>query len=74
MMMRETDEVQTQAGIPLDLSMNSCTAIIYSVNYVTGTYHYSFSLTNCVPTWNFQVTWMNFVGVNFYELEILCNK
>lgn len=32
-----------------DLCMNSCTAIIYSVNDVTGTYHYSFSLTNCVP-------------------------
>lgn len=22
----------------------------------------------------FQVTWMNFVGGNFYESEILCNK
>lgn len=50
MMMRETDGVQTQAGIPLDLCMNSCTAIIYSVNDVTSRYHYSFSLTNCVPS------------------------
>lgn len=50
MMMRETDEVQTQAGIPTDLCMNSCTAIIYSVNDVTGRNHYSFSLTNCVPS------------------------
>lgn len=50
MMMRGTDEVQTPAGIPLDLCMNSCTAIIYSVYDVTSRYHYSFSLTNCVPS------------------------